>query len=169
MWYCSGYGDLFTGISRYRALRPLRGILPSELWTIRSIDSFRGDFFFCASSSGLHCLCSALAVGDYFTVQVCILSEAVGAHRQICPAGYEWHDFEQARFARNFTCKHARGTLNLHRKGRADRTSAPVGLTLRACNQHFINSSPSRTQEFTARAWNNICNSAFTALPIIAT
>ena len=32
----------------------------------------------------------------------------------------------------------------------ADRASAPGGLTLRACNQHFINSSPSRTQEFTA-------------------
>ena len=30
MWYCSGYGDLFTGIGRYRALCPLMGILPSN-------------------------------------------------------------------------------------------------------------------------------------------
>lgn len=37
-----------------------------------------------------------------------------------------------------------------YREGRAVRASAPGGLTLRACNQHFINSSPSRTQEFTA-------------------
>ena len=31
MWYCSGYGDLFTGIGRYRALRPLRRILQDEV------------------------------------------------------------------------------------------------------------------------------------------
>ena len=81
----------------------------------------------------------------------CVFGLAVGVHRQYA-LQVTWIRILPGRSARNFTCKHARGTLNLHRKGRADRASAPVGLTLRACNQHFINSSPFRTQEFTAWA-----------------
>ncbi len=37
----------------------------------------------------------------------CIFALTVGVHCQICPAGYECQDFA-GRFARNFTCKHAR-------------------------------------------------------------
>ena len=45
-----------------------------------------------------------------------------------------------------------------YREGRAVRASAPGGLTLRACNQHFINSSPSRTQVIGSAAlpWQRI-------------
>lgn len=53
------------------------------------------------------------------------------------------------------------------RKGRAARTSAPCGLTLRDCKQHYINLHP--TGRIYRSACNNVCNSASAALPIIAT
>ena len=53
------------------------------------------------------------------------------------------------------------------RKGRAARTSAPCGLTLRDCKQHYINLHP--TGRIYLSACNNVCNSASAALPIIAT
>ena len=53
------------------------------------------------------------------------------------------------------------------RKGRAARTSAPCGLTLRDCKRHYINLHP--TGCIYHSACNNACNSASAALPIIAT
>ena len=52
----SAAATFFTEIGRYRAWFPLRGILPTELWTICCIVSFRGDFLFALPRPGFSLL-----------------------------------------------------------------------------------------------------------------
>ena len=92
-----------------------------------------------------HFLIVAFAVSDYTVFDTHLICG--WENRRSCNRSYFCRAVQE-----ELTDLTLRGTLNLHRKGRADRTSAPGGLTLRACNQHFINSSPFRTQEFTAWA-----------------
>lgn len=149
-WRC-GVATVRRGKDFYRASDRLRGFTNSFSEPFAASTSWRGDFL-CFVGWLLHRLYSASAIEGLLHVAYSVFGLAVGRSRSICPSGDTAHTILPGRFQRNFTCKHARGTLNLHRKGRADRASAPMGLTLRACNQHFIKSSPSRTQDFTAWA-----------------
>ena len=103
-WRTLAYNRLLPFIMPFEEDLPL-------VWTICFIASTWGDFFFCASlrRASLH-RCSATAVGDYFTVLGYSHSRLVVAAKyalQVTSAIIlSW-----ARFARNFTCKHARNTL----------------------------------------------------------